>query len=85
MTSRRSSGSMRADSAVEPTKSENITVTWRRSALSWRLSRSLARPCGLMCLAGSATEFCDCAQKFPPVAERDAEIFQVLIVKLAEH
>ena len=22
---------MRADSAVEPTKSENITVTWRRS------------------------------------------------------
>jgi hypothetical protein len=26
MTSRRSSGSMRADSAVEPTKSENITV-----------------------------------------------------------
>ena len=25
---------MRADSAVEPTKSENITVTWRRSAVS---------------------------------------------------
>ena len=34
MTSRRSSGSMRAESAVEPTKSENITVTWRRSAVS---------------------------------------------------
>ena len=34
MTSRKSSGSMRADSAVEPTKSENITVTWRRSAVS---------------------------------------------------
>ena len=34
MTSRRSSGSMRAESAVEPTKSENITVTWRRSARS---------------------------------------------------
>ena len=33
--SRRSSGSMRAESAVEPTKSENITVTWRRSAVSW--------------------------------------------------
>src|ERR1700756_4045899 len=31
---RRSSGSMRADRAVEPTKSENITVTWRRSAWS---------------------------------------------------
>ena len=25
---------MRADRAVEPTKSENITVTWRRSARS---------------------------------------------------
>src|SRR5262252_2397778 len=34
MTSRRSSGSIRADSAVEPTKSENITVTWRRSPVS---------------------------------------------------
>jgi len=34
MTSRKSSGSMRADSAVEPTRSENITVTWRRSAVS---------------------------------------------------
>ena len=34
MTSRKSSGSMRAESAVEPTKSENITVTWRRSARS---------------------------------------------------
>jgi hypothetical protein len=27
--------SLCADSAVEPTKSENITVTWRRSAESW--------------------------------------------------
>ena len=27
-------GSMRADSAVEPTRSQNITVTWRRSAVS---------------------------------------------------
>ena len=25
---------MRAESPVEPTKSENITVTWRRSAMS---------------------------------------------------
>src|SRR6516162_429766 len=31
---RGSSGSIRAESAVEPTKSENITVTWRRSARS---------------------------------------------------
>src|ERR1051326_5256148 len=34
MISRRSSGSMRAESAVQPTRSENITVIWRRSALS---------------------------------------------------
>jgi hypothetical protein len=34
VTSRRSSGSIRADSAVEPTRSENITVTCRRSAAS---------------------------------------------------
>jgi len=26
---------IRAVSAVEPTRSENITVTWRRSAVSW--------------------------------------------------
>src|SRR6476469_5584633 len=40
MTSRKSSGSMRPDSAVEPTKSENITVTWRRSARS-RMNESI--------------------------------------------
>ena len=34
MISRMSSGSMWADRAVEPTRSENITVTWRRSARS---------------------------------------------------
>ena len=32
MTSRRSSGSKRAESAVEPTRSQNITVSCRRSA-----------------------------------------------------
>src|SRR5712691_6409342 len=32
MIARRSSGSKRADSAVEPTRSQNITVSWRRSA-----------------------------------------------------
>jgi len=34
--SRRSSGSSRDDSAVEPTRSQNITVSCRRSALSTR-------------------------------------------------
>src|SRR5215468_3211224 len=36
MTSRRSSGSSRAAIAVEPTRSQNITVSWRRSAISTR-------------------------------------------------
>jgi hypothetical protein len=39
MISRRSSGSMRAESAVDPTRSEDITVIWRRSAVSWGLAR----------------------------------------------
>ena len=32
MTSRRSSGSIPVESAVDPTRSQNITVSWRRSA-----------------------------------------------------
>src|SRR5215831_17369582 len=32
MISRMSSGSRRAESAVEPTRSQNMTVSWRRSA-----------------------------------------------------
>ena len=38
MISRKSSGSMDTDSAVEPTRSQNITVTCRRSAESARTS-----------------------------------------------
>src|SRR5215468_5514110 len=36
MTSRKSSGSSRDDSGVEPTRSQNMTVSWRRSAVSAR-------------------------------------------------
>ena len=36
MTSRKSSGSIRAERTVEPTRSENITLFWRRSARSSR-------------------------------------------------
>ena len=49
MTSRKSSGSMRAESAVEPTRSENITVTWRRSAEAAGVS--LAAPAAFSSLA----------------------------------
>src|SRR5262245_20879527 len=36
MISRRSSGSMLAESAVESTRSENISVTCRRGGIAWR-------------------------------------------------
>jgi hypothetical protein len=42
---------MRAERAVEPTKSENITVTWRRSAASWGLGSVTAWTCDV---AGAA-------------------------------
>jgi hypothetical protein len=45
MISRKSSTSMLVDSAVEPTKSQNMTVTWRRSAVSQGAGlRRRARP-----------------------------------------
>ena len=54
---------MRADSAVEPTRSENITVTWRRSA------RSSGKALGALdVVAASATE------DLPPASVRRAAI-----------
>src|SRR5438309_9536119 len=51
MTSRRSSGSRRAASAVEPTRSQNITVSCRRSA------SAETAPAGATCAAtGGASE-----------------------------
>jgi hypothetical protein len=63
MTSRRSSGSMRAESAVEPTRSENITVTWRRSA------RSSGATLGALGVVAASTE-----GALPPVSVRKAAI-----------
>ena len=77
MTSRKSSGSMRADSAVEPTKSENITVTWRRSALSWGLgSRCRLSVAGV---ASRSAKFGYRAQQFASITQSNAQVFQVLI------
>jgi hypothetical protein len=50
MTSLRSSGSMRTESVVEPTESEKITVTWRRSA------RSSGRAPGTLDAVAASTE-----------------------------
>src|SRR5215472_2891598 len=46
--SRRSSGSSREASAVEPTRSQNITVSWRRSALSTREDSGMTAGAGLV-------------------------------------
>ena len=69
MTSRRSSGSMRAESAVEPTRSENITVTWRRSAvfLGFR-ARGADAGCGDAC--SEPCKLRNRAQHLAPMPER---------------
>ena len=65
---------MRAESAVEPTKSENITVTWRRSAVSWGFG-SISGAAG----RGSASKLADRAQYFAAITKDNADLFEVLI------
>ena len=73
---------MRADSAVEPTRSENITVTWRRSAVVLR-----ARPGGCYSRNGDtgfalldALEIGNGAKQFAAMAKRrHADLFEVRI------
>ena len=81
MTSRRSSGSMRAESAVEPTRSENITVTWRRSAVSlgFELSQRRLR----RCLDGTY-KLRDRRQHLSSMAEQDADLLKVLVGQVAK-
>ena len=74
MISRRSSGSRRADSAVEPTRSQNITVTWRRSAASWEVCRKRRIGCGYrVAQRGDGIE-----QLAAMPDGADAKLFQVL-------
>ena len=81
---------MRAESAVEPTKSENITVTWRRSARSsgWALgaldvvaaSTEGALPlASLRRAAMASSSFTRCP------SERDAKLLQVLVRQAREN
>ena len=53
MTSRRSSGSILAESAVEPTRSENITVTCRHSAVSSGAAEATAAVAAFVALFAS--------------------------------
>ena len=70
MTSRRSSGSSRVDSAVEPTRSQNITVSWRRSAPDDAGAAGLG--CGAIDggdgAAAPSSLVPHCAQNFEPAA-----------------
>ena len=91
MTSRRSSGSIRAESAVEPTRSQNITVTWRRSpvASGLRCDRRSGdrerrhwgngRRCGCR-----PVEFGDLTQQLASMTERHPNVFEVLIREIGE-
>ena len=79
MISRRSSGSMRAESAVEPTRSENITVTWRRSAVSCGATGGATGGAGLGGPFRCPIKFGDRAQQLAAMSERrDAESFRGL-------
>src|SRR5271157_5851546 len=88
MTSRRSSGSMRADRAVEPTRSENITVTLSalRAVLGGRFWTGRHR-----CLAlrdsrdWRCTKLSDCSQHSPAMPKRHAKSIKVLIRQFAEN
>jgi hypothetical protein len=83
MIPRRSSGSSRADSAVEPTKSQNREL----AALGLILPRWFGLRGCRRCRCGnrSAAEIADRAQHFQPVPERDAEVLEVLIGQVGEN
>ena len=89
MTSRRSSGSMRAESAVEPTRSENITVTWRRSARSsgcalGALDVVVASTDGALPLA-SLRRAAMASSSFTRCHDADAKLLQVLVRQAREN
>ena len=77
---------MRAERAVEPTKSENITVTWRRRRVHlgrWQTCGSR----GVECRGGfiDAFQFGYRAQQQTPVAERcHTDPFEILITKIRQ-
>src|SRR3984957_248095 len=73
MTSRKSSGSSRVESAVEPTRSQNITVIWRRSAeVGMRAAEggegAAAAGAALLAPAAPPSLAPHCAQKREPAA-----------------
>src|SRR5271166_4916846 len=79
MTSRISSGSSRFERAVEPTRSQNITVNCRRSAASVdegsrRAARRLRRLRRLL----RRTNTCDRLEQALAIPQGDAEFFEII-------
>ena len=75
---------MRAESAVEPTKSENITVTWRRSARSsgeaLGVLDAVVASTGGRLTARVVTQSSDGIEEYPAMTNgTDADFLQVLL------
>ena len=71
MTSRKSSGSMLVESAVEPTRSANTTVTWRRSASLRGLNSDLSASWDAVeAVPASSAIVGDCSGRLPSLPER---------------
>ena len=92
MTSRRSSGSSRDERAVEPMRSQNITLSGRRSASAVEdRFRALASSRGVQKFrpASQACRLTKCGDRFEQKAtvanHRDAEILEVLGRQLRQH
>ena len=83
MTSRKSSGSMRAESAVEPTRSENINrdlATLGGVLRLWLGSGGGSRRCW-----SRAGHLGDGSQHLSAVPEQNADVLQVLIGQMSEY
>jgi hypothetical protein len=79
MISRRSSGSIRAESAVEPTRSENITVTSAAlRAIPWRC-RLIGR---FKCCWRRTGKLPDGREYFQSMPKGDAEFLEALICQV---
>ena len=75
---------MRAERAVEPTRSENITVTWRRSAVSRGGASPAARmPSAPAPVFGVASRLAIERSNLRR-AEQNAELLQVLIREIGQ-
>ena len=86
MTSRRSSGSSRADSAVEPTRSQNITVSCRRSAVGAQAAGSSGRCPVTAAVGDGGAERGDRVEQLAAMADQgDAEMLQILGRQLRQH